>query len=78
MDRLQQYDAANRLEQYLGSPFEPEPLFSFQQIMADDEAEAFPEDACHLLDLISGSYITIIFRRVMAESSRLMRNCWRW
>ena len=50
MGHLQQYHAANRLEQYLGSPFDSERLFSFKNAMTSDEAESFPEEVCHLLD----------------------------
>lgn len=41
---------ANELEQFLGDPFKDTTPFSFKQVMCDDEQEAFPQDACNLLE----------------------------
>lgn len=45
-----QYRAAELLEQRLGDPFAPDNVFSFGNAVALDELEAYPEEACQLLD----------------------------
>ncbi|HEX8145177.1 MAG TPA: acyl-CoA dehydrogenase family protein, partial [Pyrinomonadaceae bacterium] len=45
-----QYAAAERLEAYLGDPFDPESSLSFKRLLQLDEAELYPEDACRLLN----------------------------
>ncbi|MET0649586.1 MAG: AMP-binding protein [Pyrinomonadaceae bacterium] len=45
-----QYEAAQALELSLGDPFAPGGVFSLADAVALDEREAYPEDACRLLD----------------------------
>lgn len=45
-----QYEAARALELSLGDPFAPGGVFTFADAVSLDEREAYPEDACRLLD----------------------------
>ena len=44
------YSTAEQLEQYLGDPLDPANTLSFKRAVELDEAEAYPEDACSLLN----------------------------
>jgi alkylation response protein AidB-like acyl-CoA dehydrogenase len=43
------YGTAERLEQYLADPWDPESAFSFQRAVEQDERDEYPEEACRLL-----------------------------
>ncbi len=49
MKQLQQYQAAQSLENYLGDPVNPDNIMSFKQTMALDETEEFPQEAVKAL-----------------------------
>ena len=44
------YSTAEQLEEYLGDPLNPANVMSFKRAVERDEVEAYPEDACALLD----------------------------
>ena len=44
------YSTAEQLEQYLGDPLNPANVLSFKRAVDLDELEAYPEDACALLN----------------------------
>ena len=44
------YSTAEELEQYLGDPLDPANVLSFKRAVELDEVEAYPEDACDLLN----------------------------
>jgi alkylation response protein AidB-like acyl-CoA dehydrogenase len=44
------YSTAEQLEQYLGDPLNPANVLSFKRAVELDELEAYPEDACALLN----------------------------
>jgi len=46
----EQYGIAEELERYLGDPLDGRNSLSFEQAVALDEVEAYPEQACALLD----------------------------
>jgi alkylation response protein AidB-like acyl-CoA dehydrogenase len=45
-----QYASALAFEKHLGDPAHPGSIFSFQRAVALDEQDAYPEDACRLVD----------------------------
>jgi len=50
MSLPEQYGIAEELERYLGDPLDGRNSLSFEQAVALDEVEAYPEQACALLD----------------------------
>jgi alkylation response protein AidB-like acyl-CoA dehydrogenase len=50
MQLPEQYGAAEELERFLGDPLDPEKVFSFKRAVELDEREAYPEEACALLN----------------------------
>jgi len=50
MQLPEQYAAAEELERFLGDPSNPEEVLSFKRAVELDEREAYPEDACTLLN----------------------------
>ena len=46
----EQYRAAEELERFLGDPLDPKQVLSFQRAVELDEREAYPEEACALLN----------------------------
>lgn len=44
------YSTAEQLEEYLGDPLDPANVLSFKRAVELDELEAYPEDACALLN----------------------------
>ena len=44
------YSTAEQLEEYLGDPLDPANVLSFKRAVELDEREAYPEDACALLN----------------------------
>ena len=44
------YSTAEQLEEYLGDPLDPANVLSFKHAVELDEAEAYPEEACDLLN----------------------------
>lgn len=53
------FDAAERLEQFLGDPADPHAAFGYVSSAALDDTEAFPTEACAALDSygLPGSYV---------------------
>lgn len=47
---LKQFEAAQDLERFLGNPEDNNSFFSFEKIMALDEAEAYPEDLINAIN----------------------------
>ena len=45
MEYLEQYQAAQSLESYLGDPTNPDTIMSFKRVIEFDETEEFPEEA---------------------------------
>jgi alkylation response protein AidB-like acyl-CoA dehydrogenase len=50
MQELEQYRAAAALEQYLGDPACPDNALSFARAVALDERDAYPEEACAIIE----------------------------
>jgi alkylation response protein AidB-like acyl-CoA dehydrogenase len=68
------YSAAESLEEHLGDPLDPENLMSFKRSIDLDEAEAYPEAACRLLEEwgLHNYYVPLEFGGRLASVEELL------